>query len=74
MTDQYRIIDSPWPSDRNLLSNDGHDERGKALVATDQYSAIEFRVETGRIWHQYRFAQNPYFYLMRHYLAYLSQS
>jgi hypothetical protein len=56
MTDQYRIIDSPWPSDRKLLSNDGHDERGKALVATDQYSAIEFREETGRIWHQYRFA------------------
>jgi ubiquinone/menaquinone biosynthesis C-methylase UbiE len=74
MTDRYRIIDAPWPSDRNLLSNDGHDERGKALVAIDQYSAIEFREETGEIFHQYRFSQNPYFYLMRHNLAFLSQS
>jgi ubiquinone/menaquinone biosynthesis C-methylase UbiE len=74
MTDRYRIIDTPWPSDRKLLSSDGHDERGKALVAVDQYSAIEFRDEAGKVFHQYRFSQNPYFYLMRHYLAYLSQS
>ncbi len=74
MTNRYRIIDTPWPSDRGLLSSDGHDERGKALVAIDQYSAIEFRDETGKVFHQYRFSQNPYFYLMRHYLAYLSQS
>jgi len=49
MTDRYRIIDTPWPSERSLLSSDGHDDRGKALVAVDQYSAIEFREETGKI-------------------------
>ena len=74
MTDRYRIIDTPWPSDRTLLASDGHDERGKALVAIEQYSAIEFRDETGHVFHQYRFAQDPYFYLMRHYLTYLSDA
>lgn len=74
MSADYRIVDQPWPSERSLLGSDGQDGRGKALVATDQYSAIEFRDETGRIVHQYKFSQSPYFYLMRHYLTYLKDS
>ena len=74
MTERFRIIDTPWPSDRNLLIKGTQEERVTALVAIDQYSAIEFREETSQIFHQYRFSQNPYFYLMRHYLTYLSYS
>lgn len=68
----YRIIEKPWPSDRSLLNISGEDELGKALVATERYSAAEFRDSKGAVIHQYKFPQGDYFFLLRHYLSYLT--
>jgi ubiquinone/menaquinone biosynthesis C-methylase UbiE len=66
---KLEVIQTAWP--RSPLSEEESRGNKGALIAIERYNAIEYRDETGALYHQYQLPMTEgYFHQFRHYFRY----